>query len=47
MVEIFADVRWNLAFEEIKKQFNLQNILPEQEESIRQFFKYQICQSKQ
>ena len=39
MAKIFSDVCWNLPFEEVKQQFNLENIFPEQEESIREFFK--------
>jgi superfamily II DNA helicase RecQ len=39
MAAVFTEAQWNLAFEEVKSQFNLANILPEQEESIREFFK--------
>ena len=31
----FAEAQWNLAFEEVKNQFKLADILPEQQESIR------------
>lgn len=39
MAAVLTEARWNLAFEEVKYQFNVANILPEQEESIREFFK--------
>ena len=36
---VYNEDRWSLAFEEVKHQFNLTNILPHQEKSIREFFK--------
>ncbi|CAB4034642.1 mediator of RNA polymerase II transcription subunit 34-like [Paramuricea clavata] len=39
MAAVFTEAQWNLAFEEVKSQFKLPNILPEQEKSIREFFK--------
>ena len=36
---MFTEAKWDQAFDEVKKQFNLADILPEQEESIREFFK--------
>ena len=34
----FAEERWQRAFDEVKSQFGLANLLPEQETSIRAFF---------
>ena len=34
----FAEKRWQRAFDEVKSQFGLANLLPEQEKSIRAFF---------
>lgn len=39
MAAVFTQALWNLAFEEVKKKFKVSNILPEQEASIREFFK--------
>ena len=36
---VYNEDRWILTFEEVKHQFNLTNILPHQEKSIREFFK--------
>ena len=36
---VYNENRWSLAFEEVKHQFNLTNILPHQEKSIRELFK--------